>query len=184
MEDLPLTTYENASPEVKKEYDYWIQRSGRITNMKRLMLQDPPTYRVFMAWYDLYERLVGLVSERAANLYCYAISTANHCLLCSTFFRRIFVEAGEDPEAFTLDETEQLLFDLGSAIASDPNGIPAAVSERLELRFSAQELVLIIGFGAQMVATNYFNMISRVAVDDVLEPYMTPEFLAQVAAER
>jgi hypothetical protein len=183
MNHLPLTTYENASPEVKKEYDYWTQRSGRITNMKRLMLQDPPTYKVFMTWYDLYERLVELVGERAANLYCYAISTANHCLLCSTFFRQIFVDAGESPEAFTLDETEQLLYDLGSAIATDPNHIPTDVYERLELRFNTQELVLIYGFGAQMVATNYFNMISRVAVDDVLEPYMTPEFLAQVVSE-
>jgi len=184
MIDLPLTTYEDASPEVRKEYDYWVQRSGRITNMKRLMLSDPPTYRIYMAWYELYDRLVALLGERPVNLFCYAISTHNHCLICSMFFRQIFMDAGLSPEDFTPTELEQLLMDFGAAIAADANRVPEDIYARLGKVFTPEQLVVLIGFAGQMVATNLFNMLSKVALDEVLEPYATPEFLAQVAIER
>jgi hypothetical protein len=181
MSYLPLTDYENASDEVKKEYDYWTGRSGRITNMKRLLLHDEPTYHAYMEWYTLYARLTGIVGKRAVDLLCYAISTNNHCLLCSTFFQQIFVDAGEDPENFTLNNTEQLLFDLGAAISQNPNAIPDAIYTQLKETFTTEQIVLIAGFAAQMVATNYFNMVTRVDVDEPLEPYITPEFLAKIS---
>jgi hypothetical protein len=115
------------------------------------------------------------------DLLCYAISTNNHCLLCSTFFQQIFVDAGEDPENFTLNNTEQLLFDLGAAISQNPNAIPDAIYTQLKETFTTEQIVLIAGFAAQMVATNYFNMVTRVDVDEPLEPYITPEFLAKIS---
>ncbi|MDR2106563.1 MAG: hypothetical protein LBP24_04065 [Coriobacteriales bacterium] len=180
---LPLTDYEGATDEVRKEYDYWTKRSGRVTNMKRLLLQDLPTYHAYMAWYTLYERLVDVVGKRAVDLLCYAVSTNNHCLLCSTFFQQIFIDAGENPNAFEADATEQLLLDLGTAISQNPNNVPSEVYARLEERFTADEIVLIIGFAAQMVATNYFNMVTKVDIDEQLEPYITPEFLAKIGLE-
>jgi hypothetical protein len=182
MSYLPLTDYEGATDEVRAEYDYWTKRSGRVTNMKRLLLHDLPTYHAYMEWYTLYARLVEVVGKRGVDLLCYAISTNNHCLLCSTFFQQIFIDAGEDPNNFTLDATEQLLFDLGAAISSNPNAIPDEVYAGLKERFTPDQIVLIGGFAAQMVATNYFNMVTRVDVDDQLEPYITPEFLAKVGA--
>jgi hypothetical protein len=184
MIDLPLTSYADASPKARKEYDYWTRRSGRITNMKRLMLRDLPTYHTYMLWYELYDRLVELIGKKPADLFCYAISTTNHCLICSMFFRQILVDAGQTPEQFTLTAIEQLLMDFGAAIAADPNQIPEDIYDQLQQEFNPDQLVLLIGFAGQMVATNYFNMISKVALDDVLEPYATPEFLAQIAVER
>jgi alkylhydroperoxidase family enzyme len=105
-------------------------------------------------------------------------------LLCSTFFQQIFVDAGENPDDFKADTTEQLLLDLGTAISQNPNAISDDIYARLEETFTTDQIVLIIGFAAQMVATNYFNMISRVEVDEVLEPYITPEFLAKIQLER
>ncbi|MDR0346966.1 MAG: hypothetical protein LBH56_01135 [Coriobacteriales bacterium] len=180
---LAPTDYEGASDEVRREYDYWTARAGRVTNMKRLMLRNMPTYRTYMEWYTLYDCLAEFIDKRAIDLLCYAVSTNNHCLLCSSYFQQIFVDADDDPEDFVLDETEQLLFDLGAAVSSDPNAVPDDVYERLNARFTPDEIVLIIGFAAQMVATNYFNMVAKVDVDEVLEPYMTPEFLAKVGAE-
>jgi hypothetical protein len=184
MSYLPLTDYEGASDEVKEEYDYWTERSGRVTNMKRLLLNDIPTYHAYMEWYTLYGRLADAVGKRAVNLLCYAISTNNHCLLCSTFFQQIFVDAGEDPNNFALNDTEQLLFDLGAAISQSPQAIPDEIYAKLKATFTTSQIVLIVGFAAQMVATNYFNMVAQVAVDEPLEPYITPEFLAQIGAER
>jgi alkylhydroperoxidase family enzyme len=183
MSFLPLTDYEGASDEVRTEYDYWTERSGRVTNMKRLLLHDLPTYHAYMAWYDLYARLTDVVGKRAVNLLCYAISTNNHCLLCSSFFQQIFIDANEDPDNFTLDETEQLLFDLGAAISQNPNAVSDDIYTRLTERFTADQIVLIIGFAAQMVATNYFNMVTKVDIDEPLEPYITPEFLAKIGLE-
>jgi alkylhydroperoxidase family enzyme len=183
MSYLPLTDYESASDEVKKEYDYWTKRSGRVTNMKRLLLHDEPTYHAYMEWYTLYARLTNVVSKRAVDLLCYAVSTNNHCLLCSTFFQQIFVDVGEDPDNFVLNSTEQLLFDLGAAIAQNPNAVPDEIYVQIKEQFTTEQIVLIIGFAAQMVATNYFNMATRVAIDEPLEPYITPEFLAKISAE-
>jgi alkylhydroperoxidase family enzyme len=183
MSYLPLINYESASDEVKKEYDYWTERSGRVTNMKRLLLNDLPTYHAYMAWYELYARLADAVGKRAVDLLCYAVSTNNHCLLCSTFFQQIFVDAGENPTDFALDATEQLLFDLGTAISQNPNAVDDEIYARLKDTFTTERIVLIIGFAAQMVATNYFNMAAKVAIDEPLEPYLTPEFLARVGAE-
>jgi hypothetical protein len=183
MSYLPLTSYEDATDEVKVQYDRWTEKSGRVTNMKRLLLRDLPTYHAYMEWYTLYDRLAALVGKRAVNLLCYAISTNNHCLLCSTFFQQIFVDAGEDPENFTATPAEQLLLDLGAAISQNPNAIPDEIYAQLNETFSSDQIVLIFGFAAQMVATNYFNMTAKVAVDEPLEPYVTPEFLAKISAE-
>jgi alkylhydroperoxidase family enzyme len=183
MSYLPLTDYEGATDEVKAEYDRWTEKSGRVTNMKRLLLHDLPTYHAYMEWYTLYARLTEVVDKRAVNLLCYAISTNNHCLLCSSFFQQIFVDASEDPENFSLNETEQLLFDLGAAISQNPNNVPEEVYAGLQERFTTDQIVLIIGFAAQMVATNYFNMVTKVDIDEPLEPYITPEFLAKIGLE-
>jgi alkylhydroperoxidase family enzyme len=186
MSYLPLSEREGASAEVQAEFDYWNERSGRITNMKRTLLHDLPTYRAYMEWYPLYDSLAQVVGKRALNIFCYAISTNNHCLLCSTFFQQIFIDAGEDPAdkgAFQLTGTEQLLLDFGAAIATDPNRVPEGVYASLKETFTDEQIVQLIGFAAQMVATNYFNMVAQVPLDETLESYATPEFLAQVAAE-
>jgi hypothetical protein len=189
MSLIPMTTRESIDDEAKAEYDYWEQRSGRVTNMKRTMLHDLPVYRAYMSWYPLYERMEEMVGRRALDLFCYAISTHNHCLVCSTFFRQILVDSGDVGElgdagdAAELGELGQLLMDFGHAIAQNPNQVPEAIYQRLKDCFSAQQLVLLFGFAGQMVATNYFNMIAKVDLDEVLEPYATPEFLAQVFAE-
>ncbi|MCL1847038.1 MAG: hypothetical protein FWF91_03620 [Coriobacteriia bacterium] len=186
MAYLPMTQRDAADLELVAEYDYWEQHSGRITNMKRTMLHHPGVYHSYMAWYPLYEEVAELVGERAANLFCYAISTKNHCLVCSGFFRQILADGHQTPDeleaAGDLTDDEALLLDFGQGISADPNAIEEALYARLKERFTTEQLVLLIGFAGQMVATNYFNMVAKVDLDDVLESYATPEFLAQVLA--
>jgi alkylhydroperoxidase family enzyme len=137
-----------------------------------------------MEWHPLYAEVAALVGTRAANLFCYAISTSNSCLVCSTFFRQILADGHETPDelgaANELTRDEQLLLDFGQAISTHPNDIDEDIYTRLKERFDTEQLVLLIGFAGQMVATNYFNMVAKVDLDDVLLPYATPEFLAQV----
>lgn len=60
-----------------------------------------------MQWYPLYEHVVQILGPRLAYLYAFSISEASNCPLCSTFFRKIIIDAGEKPEDLQLTpETE------------------------------------------------------------------------------
>lgn len=170
---LTLTDYTTAGTAVRARYDEQIQQHGRITNMKRTMLHDPSTFDVYMEWYTLYDEVVGIVGERAANLFCYAISQGDGCLICSLFFAKILRDSGDDPAKPHLSDTEQLLMDFGQAIAVDPHNIDENFYEQLRKRFDDRELVTLIGFAGQMYATNLFNTVARVPLDQMLQPYLT-----------
>lgn len=121
---IPMTDYENSSEEVRSRYDDQIAKHGRITNMKRTLLHDVTSFDTYMMWYDLYDELVEFLPERAVSLFSYAISTGNDCLVCSTFFRQILMDSGDDPDNPTLSDEERLLMDFGHAICRDPHNIP------------------------------------------------------------
>ena len=171
MAYINMTEYENASLEVRKEYEDQIKKHGRITNMKRTLLNDPPSFKAYMEWYTLRDKLVPVIGERAISLFSFAISSGNHCLICSLFFRKILVDSGEDPDNPKLSEDERLLMDLGKGIAIDPHNIDPIIYEKLEKRFSDQERTLIIAFAGIMSATNLFNTVAKVDLDEVLYAY-------------
>ena len=55
------------------------------------------------------------------------------CLICSTFFRRLLIDAGEDPDALALDELDELIVDFGrrsppTRTPSRPSCAPASTS--------------------------------------------------------
>ncbi len=171
MAYLPMTEYENSSEEVKREYEDQIAKHGRITNMKRTLLHNVPAFKAYMEWYTLYDLLVPVIGERAISIFSLAISTGNDCLICSTFFRKILVDSGDDPDNPTLTETEQLLTKFGAAITSDPHHIPKEIYVALAEKFSVEEIVLLISFAGIMYATNLFNTVAKVPLDEILINY-------------
>lgn len=175
MSFLSMTDYETASEEVKKEYDDQIAKHGRITNMKRTLLHNVPAFKAYMEWYTLYDLLVPVVGERAMSLYSYAISNGNDCLICSTFFRKILIDSGDDPDDPKISDTEELLIDLGSAICVDPHNIPDDIYDRLKEKFTEEQIVLLIAFAGIMYATNLFNTVAKVPLDDILYKYRKSE---------
>jgi hypothetical protein len=58
----------------------------------------PAALEALLQWYPLYDQVVPLLGERRALVFCHAISIQNDCLICSTFFRRLFADGGEDPD--------------------------------------------------------------------------------------
>ena len=153
MSYLPMTEYETASPEVRAEYDDQIAKHGRITNMKRTLLHNVPAFKAYMEWYTLYDEIRPFLGDRALQLFSYAISEGNDCLICSTFFRQILIDAGDDPDHPVLSDTEQLLFD------------------KLKDKFSDEQIVLLISFAGIMYATNLFNTVAKVPLDSILYDY-------------
>ena len=175
MTFLPITTYDELAPDGKAASDRQIERhGGRITNMKATLLGHVPSFTAYMEWYTLRDELVPFIGERAVSLFSYAISDANDCLVCSVFFRRILIDNGEDPDAPQVTEAEQLLIDWGRLIAARPASIPDEIYARLEATFSPQLRVLLVAFAGQMIATNLFNTVGRVPLDEVLYDYRKP----------
>ena len=70
--------------------------------MKWTLAHAPAALHALLEWYPLHDEVVSFLGERRAILFCDAISTETDCLICSTFFRRILIDAGEDPDALGL----------------------------------------------------------------------------------
>ena len=144
---------------------------GRMTNMKWTLAHAPAALDALLEWYPLHDRVVPILGERRTNLFCHSISVQNDCLICSTFFRRLLIDDGEDPDALELDELDGLIVDFGRLLATDPHAVEPELRHRLDARFDAEEIVLLTAFGAIMVATNVVNDALGVPLDGYLEPY-------------
>ncbi|MBP5623977.1 MAG: hypothetical protein J6X36_03825 [Lachnospiraceae bacterium] len=169
MARVHLKTPEELTGEAKKAYDE-LNSKGKITNMKLVMLQDYGTYKAFMGWYDSWASLEKTVGLRAATIYAHAISTTNGCQLCSLFFISDLKELGIDPASFETSENEALRQQLGQQIVNDPTKVSDELLNGLRKFYSDEEIIIIVGFGAQMQATNNFNSVLGVDVDKRLLP--------------
>ena len=138
--------------------------------MKRAMLQDYATYEAYMAWYTSWARLVEVIGEKDSVIYAHAISTTNSCQLCSLFFISDLKALGLDPNALEFDEKEQLLVKLGQQIVKDPTAVSDELFDELRKFWNDSEIVVIVGFAGQMIATNNFNSVLKIDVDQRLVP--------------
>ena len=168
---IPPLEYPAAGPEMRREYDRQTAAHGRVTNMKRTLGHSPTAFRALMEWYALRDEVAPFLGERRTNLFAYAISAQTDCLICSTFFRRILIEAGDNPDAPELDAFDQAVLEYGRQLARDPNQVGDALFARLVRHLGHEQLVTLTAFGALMVATNVFNNALQVELDDYLIPY-------------
>ena len=142
-----------------------------MTNMKWTLAHSPVALEALLQWYPLYDEVLPVLGERRVWLFCHAISTQSECLICSTFFRRLLIDAGEDPSALALDEFDSLLVDLGRRLAADPHSVDDELHAALAARLTTPQIVTLMAFGAMMVATNVFNDAMGVELDAYLERY-------------
>ena len=77
---------------------------------------------------------------------------------------------GLDPANLQYHEKETLLAKLGESIVKDPTSVSDELFADLKKFFNDQELVVIVGFAGQMIATNNFNSVFRIDVDKRLLP--------------
>lgn len=171
MTRISMIEYEGASNDAKIEYKNQIKMHGKITNMKKTLLHDIQSFKVLMEWYPLRDSVAKIVGEFAVNVYCHAISSYNDCLVCSTFFRKILIEAGFNPDKLELDETCELLVEYGKACVKQPTFISDELFSKMKKRFSEKEIVLLTSFAGMMIATNLINNALNVELDDYLTSY-------------
>ena len=171
MARIPPLGDDEAGPDARAALEGIVASHGRTTNMKRTLARSPAALRALMTWYDLREAVVPFLGERATTLFAHAISSGTDCLVCSTFFRRILIEWGEDPESLVLDDWERTVVEYGRQLAIDPHGVSDELFARLAARLRPDQIVTLTAFGGLMVATNLFNNALRVDLDDYLLRY-------------
>ena len=179
MPRIPPLAYEDASPEARAAHDEGVDAYGRMTNMKRTLLHSLPAYRALMEWYPLRDTVLPFLGERLTYLFSHAISDQTDCLICTTYMRRVLIDAGDDPENFELNEREQLVVDFGRALAKQNAFVPDDLYRRLAKEFTDEQIVALTTFGALMLATNVFNNALEVDLDEYLY-----EYTAEAAAKR
>ena len=174
MARIPPLAYEQTEPAARPELDRQLAAIGRLTNMKRTLAHSPPALQALMQWYPLRDTVRPFLGERLTTLFAHAVSSQTDCLICLTFFRRILVEAGENPDRLTLDEREQAVLDFGRQLARDANNVSDEQYARLCRFLQPAQIVALTAFGGLMIATNLFNNALRVDLDEYLHPYRKP----------
>ena len=152
--------------------DHERSHSARLTNMKRTLLHSPLAFDALMTWYPLRDRVAAFLGERATVIFAHAISDRTDCLICSTYFRRILIEWGEEPDSLRLSPEEGDLVEFARGLTVHPHEIPDGVYAKVAAGRTPEEMVALVTFGAIMLATNVFNNALEVPLDEYLAPYI------------
>jgi alkylhydroperoxidase family enzyme len=171
MSRIEQIAYDTSPAAIQHAHDDHVQRVARMTNMKRTLLRSLPAFRALMTWYDLRDAVLPILGERLTTIYSHAISAETDCLICSTFFRRILIDGGEDPDTLLLNGREQVVVAYGRCLARSPFFVPDDTFDALRRAFTEEEIVTLTAFGALMVATNVVNNALNIPLDEYLEPY-------------
>jgi hypothetical protein len=171
MARIPPVDESSAPPESVELAAAHAATGGRMTNMKWTLAHSPVALDALLQWYPLHDSIAPVLGERRTWLFCHAISTQSDCLICSTFFRRLLIDAGEDPADLRLDAFDSVIVDLGRRLAADPHSVDDALFGELAARLTPPQIVTLMAFGAIMVATNVFNDATGVELDGYLERY-------------
>lgn len=154
---VPALTYEEAPAGSRPQFDRQIHQHGRMTNMKRTLAHSPGALRAFMEWYPLRDEVAEFLGDRATYLFAHAISTRNECLICSTFFRRVFVDTGENPDRLEVNERDGAIVEFGRQLAADANAISDELYARLSAFLTPSQIVSLTAFGGLITSSPTSN---------------------------
>jgi alkylhydroperoxidase family enzyme len=171
MSRVPPITEDQAEPAAKEELQRQRLAHGRVTNMKLTLAHSPLALGALMQWYPLHDAVAGFLGPRATILFVHSISTQTDCLICSTFFRRMLIERGENPDALELSDREKTIVEYGRQLATGSNNISNELHARLASFLSPRQIVELTAFGGLMIATNVFNNAIGVELDEYLYPF-------------
>ncbi len=163
MDIVSLIDIDNASQEVKDAINKHVAEGHTITNEKRTLLHNIPSFWALEGKsYELSAELKRFISPRAANLFEYAISVENDCLVCTTYYKKYMESIGVDINNVDYTEEEELVIEYAQAIVRDRKNIPLDLFDRIKAKIGEEGLVVLTTMGMFMIANNYFNDILHV----------------------
>ncbi len=144
----------------------------QFRNTKATMGYSLLALNVYTQWYQLFEELAAFLGERKAALLGYAISAANRCEVFTAYFaKRLYVPV-EETAPLWIDESEKNIVALGEAIVRHRGIIPDEVYNKVAAVYNSREMVVLVSFAGQMIATNIFNNVIQIDPDQYLEEYL------------
>lgn len=172
----PITS-DNLSSPVKEAFaKHTATYAVPITNTKSTLAHSLPALEVYLQWYSLFEKVKEVTGKRTAVLFAWSVSTASDSALCTSFFRKLIVEGGENPENIALNDHEKVLLEFGGAISQHKGRIADHIYNSLALYHNEEEMVLLIAFAGQLIATNIFNNVIETEIDEALTKYLPAKY--------
>ena len=162
---------EEAPPASLPEWARQVADHGRMTNMKRTLARSPVALEAYMRWYPLRDVVQEFLGPRLTILFVHAISTESDCMICTTYFRKSMMDAGQDPDDLELDEKDQVIVEFGRQVARDPHGVGDDLFARVTGYLDSDQILTLTAFAGLMVATNIINDVLLVDLDSYLETY-------------
>jgi len=143
-----------------------------VTNTKSTLAYSIAAFEVYNKLEPLFEELKKILGIRQAALYAYNISLTTGCAICAANFKKLLTDSGISFEnGFCLTETEKKLITLGNAITKYHGHIADHVYNEVAALYTKTELVVIVAFAGQIIATNIFNNTVETEIDEHLVPY-------------
>ena len=154
----PLSPAE-ASPEAQAAVEEHLRQGYRLTNEKKTLLYNAAAFEALeVRSYAVDRELQRLVGKRAADLFEYAISVQNDCIVCTTYFGKLLRNMGiTDFDSFDFTPEETLMIEYGRAVARNPKEIPDELFARLRAVFDDETIVVMTTMAVFMIANNIFN---------------------------
>ncbi len=117
----PQTAPENVQEVIRRH----LAGGHQLTNEKRTLLHNVNAFlAIEEASYTLDRDLQERIGKLDADLFEYAISVSNECLVCTTYFSRLLREEHHlDPSDFKLTRRQELLMNYARKLGSDPKSI-------------------------------------------------------------
>ena len=163
--------FEDASPAARHAASLELEARGSLTNTQRTLLHSAPAFSAYAQWYPLWDEVVAVLGQRGAVIYAHEISRASNCQLCTASFRRALAGLGLDPDEFRTTPEEEPIIALGQAAGRPADPIHPETWARLKEHFTEKDLVNLVAFAGLMVATNLFNNLVQVRLDEALVPF-------------
>jgi alkylhydroperoxidase family enzyme len=161
---IPLVDLSQAPEDIQRAAQAHLDKGYRMTNEKRTLLHNAVAFEALEGMsYAVSAEMKKFTTHRAANLFQYAISLENDCLVCSTYYRKAMADLGLDSlEESQFTPEEKLLVEYARAIVRNHKFIPDDLLQRLLDRFGEEGVVVITTMAMFMIGNNYFNDILRV----------------------
>jgi alkylhydroperoxidase family enzyme len=186
MSRIPVIERDEAPEQLQHIYDSIIEEHGYISNTKKTLAHAPEVLQAYMQFYAVDAAVDKFIDERLRNLLLLKVSLANRCELCSAHLLHTIDKMGIGQEIMEaikgevqgsdfFSEKEKVLLKFAEAAVTDPGGVSDELFADLQRFYSDAEIVAIVGLIGLMTATNNFNSILRVDLDDHLLPYRDGE---------
>ncbi len=150
--------YSSASDKIKAVHDEYI-RKAPMNNMKLTLLNNPVAFKALMGFHEVLAEAKTFLGELDANLFCYAISFENDCMVCSAIFKKFLDDMGIEFEGMIFTPVQQALVSFGRNVADNPHEVYDDQFEELKEFFTDEQIVVITSLAAMMVASNIINTV-------------------------